>query len=95
MSKKILQYVVLALAILIIFCFVALIVGVYLKITGNQNISEYNINNISLGLAESEKITDIKVINENQLLIIISNSENTYGYVYDTEKNLIISNIKR
>ena len=67
----------------------------YLKIDGNQNNSQNNIKNFSLNLANSEKIIDIQVLNNNQLLIVISNSVNTSGIVYDTKKNNIISTIKR
>jgi len=67
----------------------------YLKIAGNQNNSQNNIENFSLNLANNEKIIDIKVLNNNQLLIVISNSVNTSGIVYDTKKNNIISTIKR
>ena len=95
MSKKILQFIVIFLAVLIILCFVSLIVGMYLKISGNQNNSQHNIKDFSLGLAKNEKIIDIEVLNKDQLLIVISNSVNTSGIVYDTKKNNIISTIKR
>ena len=67
----------------------------YLKIAGNQNNSQNNIKNFSLNLANNEKIIDIQVLNNNQLLIVISNSVNTSGIVYDIKKNNIISTIKR
>ena len=67
----------------------------YLKIAGNQNNSQNNIKNFSLNLANNEKIIDIQVLNNHQLLIVISNSVNTSGIVYDTKKNNIISTIKR
>ena len=95
MSKKILQFIVIFLAVLIIICFVSLIVGMYLKTAGNQNNSQNNIKNLSLNLANNEKIIDIQVLNNHQLLIVISNSVNTSGIVYDTKKNNIISTIKR
>ena len=95
MSKKILQFIVILLAILIVICFVGLIVGMYLKIAGNQNNSQHDIKDFSLGLAKNEKIIDIEVLNKNQLLIVISNSVNTSGIVYDTKENNIISTIKR
>ena len=70
-------------------------IGMYLKIAGNQNNSQHNIKDFSLGLANNEKVIDIEVLNKNQLLIIISNSINTSGIVYDTKENNIISTIKR
>ena len=95
MSKKILQFIVILLAVLIVICFVSLMTGMYLKIAGNQNNSHHNLKDISLGLENNEKIIDIEVLNKNQLLIIISNSINTSGIVYDTKENNIISTIKR
>ena len=59
MSKKIIQSIVILLAILIVICFVALILGMYLKITGNQNNSQHNIKDFSLGLSNNEKIVDM------------------------------------
>ena len=70
-------------------------IGMYLKIAGNQNNYQHKIKDFSLGLANNEKIIDIEVLNKNQLLIIISNSVNTSGIVYDTKENNIISTIKR
>ena len=67
----------------------------YLKISGNQNNSQHNIKDFSLGLSKNEKIIDIEVLNKNQLLIVISNSVDTSGVVYDTKENNIISTIKR
>ena len=67
----------------------------YLKISGNQNNFQHDIKDFSLGLANNEKIIDIKVLNKNELLIVISNSINTSGIVYDTKANNIISTIKR
>ena len=67
----------------------------YLKIAGNQNNSQHNIKNFSLGLASNEKIIDIEVLNKDQLLIVISDSVNTSSIVYDTKENNIISTIKR
>ena len=95
MSKKILQFIVILLAVLIFICFISLLVGMYLKIAGNQNNSQHDIKDFSLGLAKNEKIIDIEVLNKNQLLIIISNSVNTSGIVYDTKEKNILYTIKR
>ena len=69
--------------------------GMYLKTAGNQNNSHHNLKDFSLGLEKNEKIIDIEVLNKNQLLIIISNSVNTSGIVYDTKEKNIIHTIKR
>ena len=78
MSKKILQFIVILLAVLIIICFVSLIVGMYLKIAGNQNNSQHNTKDFSLGLDNNEKIIDIIHDYEKTLL---NNPENE-GYKY-------------
>ena len=67
----------------------------YLKISGNQNNYGLNSKNYSLQLEENEKIIDIEVFNNNQLLFIISNSVDTYVILYDTKNNNIISKIKK
>ena len=67
----------------------------YLKISGNQNNYGINSKNYSLGLEENEKIIEIEVFNNNQLLFVISNSIDTYVILYDTKNNYIISKIKK
>ena len=66
-----------------------------LEQTENQNISEIETYSNSLNLADNEKIIDIEVMNKKQLLIVISNSIDTYGAVYDIDKKTIISEIKK
>jgi len=95
MSKKILQFTVIFLAILIIACFIVLIVGVYIKFSSNQNISDYKNQDYSLSLKDNEKIIDIEVINDNHLLIIISNNIDKFGIIYNIKDNKIKSKIKR
>ena len=95
MSKNIIQFVVIILALLIIVCFGALIFGFYLKISGNQNYFE-NINKeYSINLHENEKILEIQVLSNSKLLFVVSNSVHKYAIVYDTNKNVIVSIIKR
>ena len=62
-------------------CFTILIVGMYIKITTNQNVSDYKNQDYSLNLKDNEKIIDIEVINDNNLLIIISNNVDTFGII--------------
>ena len=95
MTKKILQFTVIFLAILIIACFIFLIVGVYIKFSSNQNISDYKNQDYSLSLKDNEKIIDIEVINDNHLLIIISNNIDKFGIIYNIKDNKIKSKIKR
>ena len=95
MSKNRIQFIVIFLGILIIFSFIALIYGMYSKIS---MISEEKINDskrISLNLEESEEIIDMKVINENSLLIIINNSGNLKGVIYNVKQHKISEFIEK
>ena len=61
-------------------------------------ISEEKINDskrISLNLEESEEIIDMKVINENSLLIIIKNSGNLKGVIYNIKQHKISEFIEK
>ena len=95
MSKKFLQFIVIFLAALILVCFAALITGIYLKISGNQNNFQNNITKQSLNLEEDEKIIYFQVLNEDKVLIIISNSSDTFAIVYDIKQQQMISTINR
>ena len=69
--------------------------GIYLKISGNQNNFLNNITKQSLNLEEDEKIINFQVINEDKVLIIISNSSDTFAIVYDIKQQQMISTINR
>tara|TARA_Y100000590_G_scaffold415595_1_gene513523 strand:- start:72 stop:359 length:288 start_codon:yes stop_codon:yes gene_type:complete len=89
MSKKIIVNIVIILSILIIFCFIALIYGMYLKISKNPNNTIYSKDLISLDLKEDEKITSIQVIDQNRLLITIQNPSILKGAIYNIERKKI------
>ncbi len=80
---------------LIILCFLALILGMYLKISRNQNVSNFENTNYSLALKKNEKIADIQVIDNNRLLFVISDSINITGIVYDIKNNQVVSRIEK
>ena len=94
MSKKILQFIVIFLAILIILCFVFLVYGIYLKFEVNQNDFVYENTEYSLDLKNNEKIKDIQALQDDKILIVISNSVNTSAIIYDTKKNKILTKIR-
>ena len=75
--------------------FLAVIYGMYSKIS----ISEKKISNIevdfSINLKTDEKIKNIEVINSNKLLILIENKEDLIGLIYDINENKIINKINR
>ena len=95
MSKNIIQSIVIILGILIIFAFLALIYGMYLKIsTTGKNLLDSAII-FSSQLSDNEKIKDIEVLDKNKLLILIEKNDMIKGAIYDIENNQIIRFIDR
>ena len=80
-------------AILIIFCFVFLLYGLYSKISNTQVLSVNEINTYSLNLNKSEDIQDIKVIDENNILLVTSYNDQTYLIIYNFNQNKVVSRI--
>ena len=95
MSKKILQSVVILLGILIIFSFIALIYGMYSKISTNSKEVTLDFKKISLNLTNKEEIVDIEVIDENRLLVTINSSDNLKGVIYNIKQNKILKIIEK
>jgi len=95
MLKKTLQYVVIFLGVLIIFSFFALIYGMYLKISTNSENLILKPENISLNLKNEEEIIDIRIIDENRLLIIIKSSSTLKGAVYNIKQKKILEFINK
>jgi hypothetical protein len=67
----------------------------YSKISNTQVLSKEEITSYSLNLNNSENIKDIKIIDENNLLVVISNGDLSYLIIYNLEQNKIISKIGR
>jgi len=97
MSKKILQLIVILLGILIIFAFIALIYGMYSKISTNSKDMTLDRKKISLNLKNKEEIIDIEVdiIDENRLLITINSSDNFKSMIYNIKDNRILKIIEK
>ena len=95
MSNKFLKFVVIFLAVLIVICFALLLYGFYSKITNNQKISNNDVLNFSLNLKSSENIKDIKIIDQNNVLIVISDNDQLYLIMYNLKNNKILSKIGR
>ena len=95
MSNSFLKFIVIFLAVLIFICFVFLLYGLYSKISNTQDLSNNVINNYSLNLKNSEKIKDIKVIDENNVLLVISDDDHSYLIMYNLKENKILSKIGR
>ena len=94
MSKKILQFVVIFLGILIIFALIALIYGIFSKTSTNSKDMTLDQKIISLDLTNEENIVDIKIIDENRLLITINSSDNLKGVIYNIKQNKIVKIIE-
>ena len=95
MTKNITQIIVLILGILIIIAFLAVIYGMYLKISiPSKNLTDSSII-YSSKLADDEKIKNIEVLNKDKLLILIETNDKLKSAIYDVNKNQIIRIIER
>ena len=95
MSNSFLKFTVIFLAVLIFICFVFLLYGLYAKISKTQVSYNKEIINYSLNLKNSEQIKEVKLINENNILVIISNDDQSYFIKYNLKENKIMSKIGR
>ena len=95
MSNFFLKFLVTFLAVLILICFVFLLYGLYSKITNTQVLSGDEITNFSLNLKNSESIKDIKIIDENNILVFISDDDQSYLIMYNMKEKKILSKIGR
>ena len=93
MSNNFLKFIVIFLAILIFLCFIFLIYGLYSKISNTEVLSNNEINRYSLKLEKSEKIEEIKIIDENNLLVVISDDDQTILIIYNLSENKVVSRI--
>ena len=95
MTNSFLKFIVISLAVLIFICFAFLLYGLYSKISNTQDLSNNVIKNYSLNLKNSENIKDIKVIDENNVLIVINDNDHSYLIVYNLKQNKVLSKIGR
>jgi len=98
MTNNFLKFTVIFLAILILVCFVFLLYGLYSKISnteGVKGLTNEEITSYSLKLSNAETIKDIKIINENNLLFVISDNDQIYLIIYNLDNKQIISKIGR
>ena len=95
MTSNFLKFTVIFLAILIFICFAFLLYGLYSKTSNTEVLTSDEIVSYSLNLSNSESIKEIKVINENTLLFVVSNNDQIYLIIYNLDKKKIISKIGR
>ena len=93
MSNNFLKFTVIFLAVLIFICFAFLLYGLYSKISNTEGLKSEEITSYSLNLNNSENIKDIKIIDENNLLVVISNNDQSYLIIYNLDKKQVISKI--
>ena len=93
MSNNFLKFIVIFLALLIFICFAFLLYGLYSKISNTQVLSSNQITNHSLNLKDSEEIKDFKLIDENNVLVVISDDDQIHLIMYNLKENKIISRI--
>jgi hypothetical protein len=93
MTSNFLKFTVIFLAILIFICFAFLLYGLYSKISNTEGLTSEEITSYSLNLSNTESIKDIKIINENNLLFVISDNNQIYLIIYNLDKKQVISKI--
>ena len=95
MTSNFLKLTVIFLAILIFICFAVLLYGLYSKISNTEVLTSEEITSYSLNLSKTESIKDIKTINENNLIFVISDNDQIYLIIYNLDKKKVISKIGR
>ena len=95
MTSNFLKFTVIFLAILIFICFAFLLYGLYSKISNTEGLISKEITSYSLNLSNTEIIKDVRIINENNLLFVISDDDQIYLIIYNLNKKQIISKIGR
>jgi len=95
MSKNVIQNIVIIMGILIILAFLAIIYGMYLKISTSDTNLTKSVTIYSNILMQDEKIKNIEVIDNKRLLIVIESKDNIKGAIYNIENNQVITLIDR
>ena len=93
MTSNFLKFTVIFLAILIFICFAFLLYGLYSKISNTEGLTSEEITSYSLNLSNTESIKDVKIINENNLIFVISDNDQIYLIIYNLDKKQVISKI--
>ena len=94
MFKNLLKFIVIFLAILIIICFAFLLYGLYSKISNTEIALNDQIASYSLNLSNTQSIQNVETIDENNLLITISDNDQLSLIIYNIDKYKIISKIE-
>ena len=78
---------------MILICFIFLLYGLYSKISNTEELNSEEIFSYSLNLSNTETIKEIKIINENNLLFVISDNDQIYLIIYNLDKKQVTSKI--
>ena len=78
---------------MIFISFAFLLYGLYSKISNTEDSTVDDITSYSLNLSNKESIKEIKILNENNLLFVISNDDQIYLIIYNLDKKQVISKI--
>ena len=65
------------------FCFFALIYGLYIKIGQKQSKLETDNISYNLNLEDGHQIIDIDLISDDRILFTIKNNSKIYAVIYD------------
>ena len=95
MTSNFLKFTVIFLAVLIFICFAFLLYGLYSKISNTEVLISEEITSYSLNLSNTEIIKNVRIINENNLLFVISDDDQIYLIIYNLDRKQIISKIGR
>ncbi len=87
-------YIVIILSILIIFSFIALIYGIYSKLS-DTSFKEHIPSYTYLKLNDEQNIIDFEVIDNSRILIKIKDENSIYMAIYDIDKKQILEYIKK
>ena len=75
--------------------FIAVIYGMYIKISSKSS-KNYDINEIaSMSLMQNQKIKEIQVIDNNRILITIEDDDEIQGIIYNIDTQEIVQRIKK
>ena len=95
MFEKQIKLIVIILSTLIFFAFIAILYGIYTKITPKPPDLEKYTKNISLFLDNEQFIKNFQVIDKNLILINVESNNEVFAIIYDIKKNKIIKKIVR
>ena len=75
--------------------FIAVIYGMYIKIS-SKTLNNHNIDEIiSMSLTQNQKIKEIQVIDNNRILIIIEDDNEIQGIIFNIDTQEIIHRIEK